>query len=225
MNRYTFFLFFVASVASAGEALINLQTGERLVVEIPQAEIDARRAQGEADAQAEAERASLPQPITRGIEVPFIVIQDAINTNEHYQYWSEGGVLGGGVLDHASPRDEAAIEQRKASNRVARATLRQEARTVKTNTSAIVKSTRETRQGSTGIVDAVKSANVNTNANHAKLLENYIKLVDAVEAMAKDNRAMQADNMALSRQVRNLSDIVRRSALRDEPKQDEETGE
>ncbi len=211
--------------AIAQDGFYDPKTGKVTVRQIQQAELDARKAQAEADAQAEAERATLPQLITQGIEVPFVVIQDSGNTNLHYQYWSDGGSLEGGVRDHASPRDPVAIEQRKESNSVARAVLRQDARTVKTNTSAIVKSTRETRQGSRGIVDAVKSANVNTNANHAKLLENYIKLVDAVDAMARDNRAMQADNVALSRQVRNLADIVRRSALRDEPKQDEETGE
>lgn len=125
-----------------------------------------------------------PAIMPNGIEVPVIVLQDLTQTNVAYGYYSDAGELIGGVLDHASPRDPVAIEQRIESNRLFRATLRQEAKTVRTNVNALVDS-------STASITNRVWTNTSANAQSAQ-----------IEDLYKSKRDLE-------REVKDLAGVVR----------------
>lgn len=70
------------------------------------------------------------------LEVPYIVLQDVADATAWGIYIDDGDIIGG-VLDHASPRDPAAIKLRLQAERQARRDLRQDVRTVRTNMVAL----------------------------------------------------------------------------------------
>lgn len=67
------------------------------------------------------------------IEMPFVVLQDVADTSKWYGVYISDGEIIGGILDHASPRYNAAIKARLQSERAQRAEMRQDARTVRMN--------------------------------------------------------------------------------------------
>lgn len=70
------------------------------------------------------------------LEVPYIVLQDVADATAWGIYIDDGDIIGG-VLDHASPRDPAAIKLRLQAERQARRDLRQDVRRVRTNMVAL----------------------------------------------------------------------------------------
>jgi len=125
-----------------------MDRGNGIEVIAPHSVTSALPDEAEAEAWLQA-TTNPPMPAPNGIETPVMILTDLADTNTAYGYYSDEGELIGGIFDHASPRDPAAIKQRIESNRVFRTVLRQEARTVRTNMTANI----DTMTATTGLTN------------------------------------------------------------------------
>jgi len=138
-----------------------------------------------------------PAPFPEGIETPVLVLQDLTQTNVAYGFYADDGELIGGILDHASPRDPVAIQDRITSNRLFRSVLRQDAKTVRTNMTALID------LSSTNIA-AIKLINVGTNANAAAVRSALILSIVQLEETAKIQKQQGQEIKSLAGIVRQL---------------------
>lgn len=134
MTKRAIAIFFLCAFSAvAGEVIIDVATGTVTERELTANQVASRQAESDRIRVADALEITQPLVLSRPIEVPVIVLTDLTQTNVAYGYYSANGELIGGILDHASPRDPAAIQQRIASNRLQRAAEAATLASIKTN--------------------------------------------------------------------------------------------
>lgn len=127
------------------------------------------------------------QVLDAPIEVPALIVRDIVETNKAYGFYSIGGELVGGILDHASPRDPSAIAQRIESNRLERIQLRQDARTVRTNMLQNITDAQAITLSSTSTTAQVRSATIDLRRELIDTQQQVRDLAAIVRKMLKDN--------------------------------------